>query len=252
MTTVKLTFTAAVLLALAATQADAAILLTWFPASDYNSNTSAMNATLGITGDTIDTFETTTLIPGLTITLSGGVTTTTWTSLPNLNNSTSLSCNIGAWDGTDVASNEIANQLSSCSQSTGFAGLTTFAYAPGTTSFGIGLGNFQSLTSPSNPITNHELFVNGGDMGTIENLDPTWTPGIALNAYLVITASGGSSITSVGFENLTAADYLTFDHLAVAGTTSSAPEPGTLSLICLGALAIGLARRWKVRGVSLL
>lgn len=83
-------------------------------------------------------------------------------------------------------------------------------------------------------------------MGAIESLDPTWTPGIALNAYLVITASGGSSITSVGFENLTATDYLAFDHLAVAGASSS-PEPGTLPLLGLGALAIGVVHCRKLR-----
>ena len=215
--------------------APAATILNWLPASDYNTNATAMYATLGITADTIDNFETTTLIPGLSITLSGGVTTTTWTSLPNLLNPVAAcgSLGTGPWDGTDVASSQIANQLGNCSGPAGLATLTTFNYAPGTTMFGIGLSNFQSLNS-SIPVTNHELFVNGVDEGTIETLDPTWTPGIALNAYLLITATGGSSITSVGFENLSTTqqeDFLEFDALAVRAPASTTPEPATAWLL---------------------
>jgi hypothetical protein len=49
----------------------------FFPASDFNSNTTLMDTTLGLTGYTIDGFESTTLIPGLTISLSGGVPSAT-------------------------------------------------------------------------------------------------------------------------------------------------------------------------------
>jgi uncharacterized protein (TIGR03437 family) len=204
--------------------APAAIQLTWFPASDYNANTSAMDATLGTTGDVIETFETTTLMQGLSITLSGGVPTATWTSLPNLYKAP-LSCGVGIWDGVAAVTNSVTNLLDSCGQTTGFAALTTFNYAPGTAQFGISLSNFQSHSSPQYPITNHELFVNGVDMGTIETLaGSNWSPGIVRNAYLVVTATGGSSITSVGFENLTATEFLVFDHLAVRGPASQAPS----------------------------
>lgn len=96
-----LTLAAAALLV--GTQAHAAIILNWFPASDYNANTPAMDGTLGITGYTIDSFASTNFISGLTVTLSGGITTTTWASLPNL-----LSGNVcpgltsPAWAGTNV------------------------------------------------------------------------------------------------------------------------------------------------------
>ena len=228
--------------------ANAGIILSWLPASDYNSNTATMYSTLGIAGDTIDNFETQTLIPGLTITLSGGVTTTTWTSLPNLLNQTVCgSLSIGAWDGTDFVSNAINNQLNSCTSPTNLATLTTFNYAPGTTLFGIALSNFQSLNSPSFPITNHELFVNGQDLGTIENLDSSWTPGIVRNGYLIVTATGGSSITSVGFENLTSTDFLGFDTLAVAA--QGAPEPGSVWLLMAGSGLICL-RKSRARRTS--
>ena len=82
---VKTYFVAVTLAALlTANGANAAIIPKFFPASDFNANTSVMDAALGITGYTIDTFEQTPLISGLTITLTGGVTATTWTSLPNL------------------------------------------------------------------------------------------------------------------------------------------------------------------------
>ena len=66
--------------------ASASISLNFFPVSAFNANTSTMDATLGVSGFTIDNFETTSLIPGLSITLSGGgvSTPTTLTSLANL------------------------------------------------------------------------------------------------------------------------------------------------------------------------
>lgn len=228
--------------------APASIILTFFPASDYNPDTAVMDATLGLTGDTIDTFETTTLIPGLSITLSGGEVSTpvTWTSLPNLYNASVCSgLGIGAWDGTDAVINIEENQLNNCDNPTGVASLMTFNYAPGTTFFGISLSNFQSTdpASPSFPITNHELFVDGVAEGTIESLaGANWSPGIVRNAYLEIDATGGSSITSVGFENLSAPDALVFDHLAV---TTATPEPGSDWL--LSAALVPAAVWWRKR-----
>ena len=219
---------AAVMLAgtLVAPAALAGILLNFFPASTYNANTSVMDAALGITGHAIDDFESTTLILGLTITLTGGVPATTWTTLPTLFDQSvcgSLSNSV-AWDGTHTATNGVTNQLNNCTNPSGLADLTTFNYAPSTSSFGIGLSNFQSTNPPSPPgfsITNHELFVNGVNLGVIETLaGANWSPGLSKNAYLRINATGGSSITSVGFHNLSPAsngvvDVLVFDRLAV-------------------------------------
>jgi hypothetical protein len=53
-----------------ANQASGATVVS-FPASDYNSNTAAMNDLLGITGYTFEDFGSTTLIPGLSISLTG-------------------------------------------------------------------------------------------------------------------------------------------------------------------------------------
>jgi hypothetical protein len=221
-----------------------AITLTFFPASAYNPTTSIMDATLGLAGFTIDDFETLPFIPGLTLTISGnGVPLTTYSSLPSLLDTVTQCGPVlggGPWDGSHMASNLLGNTLNSCATPTGLAKFATFDYAPGATSFGIGLANFQSLTA-SIPITNHELFVNGVDMGVVETLaGANWTPGTLRNTYLLIS---GGLITSVGFENLTAADYLAFDHLAVQHVTSTAPEPSSIALLGIGLLA--LARRFR-------
>jgi hypothetical protein len=220
----------------------ASYVIDFFPVSDYNANTAAMNTTLGITGYQVDSFESKTLLPGLTISLSGGGigSPVTLTALANLYNVNSLpeSAN-NEWDGTDALVNNPLNQVPSNS-STDASKLITFNYAPGTTSFGIGLSNFQSLDSPSFPITNHDLYVNGVDLGTIEALaGPNWSPGLIRNAYLVIDATGGSVINSVGFQNdTTKVDFLLFDHLAVQGNVSGAPEPNAFPLLSLGGMAL--------------
>jgi hypothetical protein len=149
------------------------MILNFFPASVYNSNTPAMYSTLGINGGyMIDDFEGPTLLPGLSISLTGGVPATTWTSsVPNLSNG--FDCGIPTWDGTHAVTNSVNNMLNSCQVPSGLANLTTFTYAPGTTSFGIGLVNFQSLSSPLFPLSDHELIVNGtAEMPTCASMRP--------------------------------------------------------------------------------
>jgi len=237
----------ALLMFLLCDRANASITLNFFPTSDFDTNTTTMDAALGVTGYTIDTFESTSFIPGLTINLTGGVPNTTWTSLPNLfdeGSCGSLTAN-SAWDGTHEVLNVLNNTVTSCTGPANIAQFITFNYGPGATSLGIGMGNFQSLSSPSFPITNHELFVNGVDMGQLETLaGGAWTAGLARNAYLRIDATGGTSITSVEFENLTGSgsDVLGFDHLAVLPAATTVPEPGTLFVTLAGLLALPAIR----------
>jgi RHS repeat-associated protein len=215
-----------------APNANAGVALNFFPNTAYKANTAAIDVTLGTTGYTIDSFETTALIPGLTIQLSGGVPTTTWTSLPNLfdENTCGVLTQNQAWDGTQTASNQILNQVTNCNVAPGLANLVIFNYAPGATSFGIGLSNFQSVNPPSPrfPVTNHELFVNGVDMGVLETLaGAAWSPGLTRNAYLRIDGTNGGLITSVGIENLLngpVGDFLMFDHLAILPATTGARD----------------------------
>jgi hypothetical protein len=233
--------------AAAAFHAHAGVILNFFPVSAFNANTATMDATLGTTGFTVDTFETTTLIPGLTITLSGGVPLTTLTSLPAVFDTSvcgSLSAN-SQWDGADAVVNIATNSVSNCSTPANIAGQITLNYAPGAASFGVGFGNFQSLSFPTIPITNHELFVNGVDLGVLETLaGANFTPGLARNAYLRIDGTAGTLITSVAVENLTATDVLVLDHVAVQAAPSGAPEPATGGFAMLAILGLG---GWKVR-----
>jgi hypothetical protein len=213
-------------------------VLNFFPNTAYSANTAVMDATFSTTGRPTDNFEQTTLLSGLTITLSGGVTATTETSLPALFNGDTFSSftQNQAWDGVDAATNAIGNIPNSTTTPSNIANLITFNYAPGTLSFGIGLSNFQSTNTPGGfAVTQHELFVNGTDLGVLETLaGSNWTPGLVRNTYLRIDDS--VPITSVGFENRnqppSEQDFLMFDHLTVAAGVTATPEPHTLLLLC--------------------
>ena len=224
--------------------AKAGIILTTFPVSDFNANSSTMNATLGITGFQINSFETLPLSFGVTYTLDAGAPQS---SLPALFDTTlsPLTAN-NQWDGTDVASNAPSNGIKDGT----YATLITFNIAGGTGAFGLGLSNFQSLSTPSGqfPISDHDLIVNGVDLGTIESLaGANWTPGLGRSAYIVLTTNSGSTINSVGFQVNTpgtTGDLLLFDHLAIAPAASAVPEPSTLAMFAAGAVLAGLTR-WK-------
>jgi hypothetical protein len=114
---------------------------------------------------------------------------------------------------------------------------------------GIGLANFQSslssLTNPF-PVTDHTLFVNGQNLGTVESLaGVNWSAGVTVrNAYLRIEGTEGSLITSIRFRNDTGQDFLVFDRFAVFASQSQAvPEPGSLLIFGLGGLGLRFARR---------
>jgi hypothetical protein len=198
---------------------------------NYTETEAELDAAVGIYNYEIYDFSSLAFPAGVSMVLSGGsVATTTWTALPALYDQNTLpsgcydfdgipNLGIASWWGPYAATNMVTNQLTSCQSPSGFAQTTTFNITPGVLSFGIGLANFQSQSppSPDYPITQHELFINGNDMGVLETLaGANWLPGIKLNAYLRITATEKDLITSVAIENLTnAADFLGFSHLAL-------------------------------------
>jgi hypothetical protein len=214
--------------------ANAAIELKFTVATEadlnYTETEAELDAAVGIKDYAIYDFSSLTFPTGISVVLSGaGGPTTTWNALPALYDQNTLpsgcydtygvaNLGIASWWGPYAATNLETNQLTSCESPVGLEQTTTFNITPGASSFGIGLANFQSTSpaSPAFPITQHELYINGTDMGVLETLaGANWTPGITLNAYLRITATGKDLITSVGFENLTGVDFLGFSHLAL-------------------------------------
>ncbi|NCS37720.1 MAG: PEP-CTERM sorting domain-containing protein [Microcystis aeruginosa BS13-10] len=251
------TVTGSILLSLSGVNSAQAVSITFFPSTVFSSDPTILNQNVGITGYTIEDFEDKTLIPGLSITYSGGVSTSTITSLPDLSNQVSQS-----WDGQHTLFNIPSNQLSNSvfCPSTECAKLTTLNFSNSIISVGIGLSGFQSLnpppSAPDNPITDHRLLINGIPFSqTIEQLaGVNWkSANFQRNAYLRIDALQGESISSIGFENITAVpsteDVLEFDHLAiksVAQPPKSVPEPS--NIFSLGLVGLGLAAT-KVKSV---
>jgi hypothetical protein len=188
--------------------------LTFFPASVWSEDTTAMDEVLGVRGLFIEDFEDTTLISGLSIAYTGNGFNQTQTGLVQ-----TLDFSFDAsWDGKSVTSNDPNNNVPPDS-GVPWAQITTFKFAQGATIIGIALSGFQSTNPPSDfPITNHRLYINGVAFSSdIEALAGTnWTSARSLrNAYLRIDAGAGEVINSVGFENISGNDFLHFDHLAL-------------------------------------
>lgn len=196
-----------------------------------------------VAGMTVEDFEDVNLIPGLTIRISGGITTPAmWTgTMPRVwNPATATSCcTLGGpfpantWDGSYALCNGgFGTGSTGVSPHTGnywdfsFADSVCFLLAQPATEFGVGLSNFQSLGGPT-PITNHELIVNGVSRGLLETLLPGYAPGVNVRfRYLKIAATGADVIQSVCIQSVTNLDGLVFDKLAVsAGATVPATRP---------------------------
>ena len=141
--------------------ASAGIILNPFAPSVYDTNTAAMDSALGISGYLIEDFEDLTLISGLSYTLESP-DYGTFTSLPaTLDGSTITGVDPDFyWDGTNILGNGIGNTVGQSFDGSR-SDILTFNVAGGTSSFGVGLANFQSTNSVRFPITDHELLING-------------------------------------------------------------------------------------------
>ena len=171
----------------------------------------------GISGFTIEDFEDTTLIPGLSVEWSG-LQAGPLTTLPSvINNSDYWFTPGNAWDGENMLGNGINGSMRSD---------TTLNFANNPTSVGIGISNYQ--------YSGATLLINGNIYGGLSDFNPIF--GVVKNVYLKIDAQEGEVINSITIDSLPG-DFIGFDHVAVnnSDNTSSIPEPSsTATIIMLG------------------
>lgn len=207
----------------------------------------ASDATLGITGYTIENFESTTLASGLLIgwaTTAGNTTPATsipFTFNPNTQDPNGTAFINGLWDGTNNLVNTRTNQ----------------SYVYGATSnWGDIVINFSTpVTSVGFSLQQNDfdvgLFINGGSVGGLQALTGL-TPNGNRFGYVRIDATGGNTITSLQLANGRVPtfgfnDGFVIDHLAFAPI----PEPSSVALwFALGVGAWTLQRRRKSRAGS--
>ena len=205
-----------------------------------------------IPGYTVEDFEDVNLINGLTVNFSGGITPQSYSGTLNQVFNPSDGSGVGAgaiypnntWDGLYALTNggHGEGQTGKCPGNGqcwdfDFADTTEFSFATPVQSVGIGLSNFQSLSTPKFSLTDHELLINGLSLGLVESI-AGWQPGIDVhNLYVVITATGSALISSVAIKNISRQDGLVFDKLAVLAV-NVAPSVGAISatpsLVALG------------------
>lgn len=234
--------------ALTAQPTAAAIVFTTFSHTQWGTS----DATLGISGYTIEDFEDTALAPGLYVArplgTAGTFSATNTLPASSVFNPTTDPASIGVqaflqgvWDGANVIVNHPGPSVSGganwYSDSSNFRDLE-FTFDPGTISVGFSV---QQLEQDGD-----RILVNGVEI--ISNLFTTMGNGTdssqafpfaSRNGYIRIDATGGDTITSIRLAN-NLGDGFAIDHLAF--NTVAVPEPGALGLLGLG-LTLFAARR---------
>lgn len=203
----------------------------------------ASDATLGISGFTIATFETTSLPSGLLIgwnTTAGNVTPAS--TIPNTFNPSTQDPNgtafvNGQWDGSNALVNTRTNQSFDYSATSNWGNIV-ISFSTPVTSVGFSLQQNDMDVG---------LLINGTSVGTLQGLT-----GIAPNgnrySYIRIDGTGGTTISSVELVNgrvptFTFNDGFIIDHLAF----SAIPEPALApALFAVGAAAAVAWRRRKI------
>lgn len=192
-----------------------AYTFTFFDVSAYNSNTAIMDATLGVTGYTIEDFEDASLDSGIVVT--GDVITV---SHNNVN---------VAWDGTDslrFGGDPITVTLPIAAGSVGFA-----------------------ISEVNNDCASCTLAINGGtpiSLPTLTGFDAAFNDADATrNIYIRIEPEGSdAAISSFAFDP---SEGTTIDHIAFSAGASGTPEPSALVLSMLGLVALPMKRRRRRR-----
>jgi hypothetical protein len=240
----------AMALGMAAVQpAAAAIVFTSFSHTLWG----ASEATLGISGYTIENFEDTALAPGLYVArplgTAGTFAATSTLPASSLFDPTTDPSTVGVkaflqgvWDGSRVIVNHpgpgVSGGANWYNDSSNFRDLE-FTFDPGTVSVGFSV---QQLEQNGN-----RVLVNGVEV--ISNLFTTMGNGTdtsqafpfaSRNGYIRFDATGGDTITSIRIANNLGAGFA-IDHLAF--NVVATPEPGAIGLFGLGLTLLAARRR---------
>jgi hypothetical protein len=168
-----------------------------------------------IAGSTVEDFEDTSLIPGVSVTFSTWVNASNVVTangpvtyngtIPQTWDPVSDGLNFNTYDGTRALVNGWAHDWQYP-----FAASAVFQFNTPQPSVGLGCSNFQGS------LTSHELLVNGVSKGNLEALTG-WANTIiqGKNGYLLIVGSPGEPISSIEIRSNTSIDHLVFDKLAV-------------------------------------
>lgn len=198
----------------------------------------ASDATLGVAGYTIEDFEDVNLAAGLQVSVTspnGNLAQTstlpsTFKPSDDVNGNAFTLGGGGVWDGQHGIINTRTNQTFTYTES-GSWGLLTFHFTNGATSIGFSL---QQMDRDAN------LLVNGVSIGTMFGLAPGFNLTNGRQGYVRIDATGSDVINSVAVQDAFGfGDGYMFDHVAY----NAVPEPSTLALFGLGALALVVRRR---------
>lgn len=197
------------------------------------------DASIGVSGYTIDDLEDVNLVSGLQIGVispNGNLAPTS--TLPNTFKPSDDAYGSaftlgggGAWDGEHGVINTRTNQTFNYAEP-GSWGNLTFYFGPSVTSAGFSVQQMDRDAT---------IMVNGASIGNVSVLAPNFSSGNGRQGYLRVDATGGDTISSLGIQDaFGGGDGYMFDHVAF----QSVPEPISLVALC-GGLGL-LARRRRV------
>ena len=184
-----------------------AFTITTFPNSDFDTDTIVMDKKFGIANYTIEDFEDVNLVDNLLIQVGNNTKMSKITQVYD-----PQKWGKSVWDGKYVLLNSTDNAWNTPQHN--FRSRITFYIVGGTTSFGIGLSNFQRGSTQ-----NHPILINGkkciDNVGSFANYTDYVDEDSSQNIYVRIDANSGERIESVSFGyDGSAVDGLIFDHLA--------------------------------------
>jgi MYXO-CTERM domain-containing protein len=204
----------------------AGYVVTSYPPSDWGQP----DATFALSGATLEDFESTTLIPGLTYQVDQDESPFSATgTLPGLfapmtDDTFGTAFTSGAWDGTHALINTADNRSHDYG-TLPLWGRLTFMFANGATRVGMSVEDMQTLPLASVTAPD-ELLVNGVSMGYFNASSGTANFAIGVgaqhmrNGYLVVEATGGQKINSITIDNHCTGDAVVIDHLLVQAVSS--------------------------------